>query len=280
MDSDAYPLPNTSDDLHGQVALVTGATSGLGRRFARVLAAAGAQVVAAGRRRERLDEVVAEIEAAGGGAVGVEIDMTDTESILAGVDAAEAAFGTITILVNNAGIPDAQRAHKMSIDLIDRVFDTNLRGPYVLSCEVARRLIERKLPGRQINISSISASNYDGHGAALYSVTKAGIARMSEVLAVEWSRQPHQRQLHRARGVPQRDDGRDDRTDGRLQRSHAAQAARPPGAARLDPAVPVLAGLRRRDRHDHQGRRRPEPALSSAAPTSPDRSPSNSPSGT
>jgi NAD(P)-dependent dehydrogenase (short-subunit alcohol dehydrogenase family) len=76
----------------------------------------------------------------------------------------------------------------MSIELIDRVFDTNLRGPYVLSCEIARRLIERKTPGRQINISSISASNYDGHGAALYSVTKAGIARMSEVLAVEWSR--------------------------------------------------------------------------------------------
>ncbi len=97
-------------------------------------------------------------------------------------------FGGLDILVNNAGVPDAQRAHKMPIELIDRVFDTNLRGPYVLSCEIARRLIERKLPGRQINISSISASHYDGHGAALYSVTKAGIARMSEVLAVEWSR--------------------------------------------------------------------------------------------
>ena len=188
MDADAYPLPNTSDDLTGQVALVTGATSGLGHRFARVLAAAGAQVIAAGRRRDRLDAVVAEIEAAGGSAVGVEIDMTDTDSILAGVDAAESAFGTITILVNNAGIPDAQRAHKMSIDLIDRVFDTNLRGPYVLSCEVARRLIEQRLPGRQVNISSVSAGHYDGHGAALYSITKAGIARMSEVLAVEWSR--------------------------------------------------------------------------------------------
>ncbi|WP_040495082.1 SDR family NAD(P)-dependent oxidoreductase [Ilumatobacter nonamiensis] len=186
--ADPYPLPNVSNDLEGQVALVTGATSGLGRRFARVLAAAGAQVIAAGRRRERLDEVVAEIESAGGAAVGVEIDMTDTASILAGVDAAEAAFGTVTILVNNAGIPDAQRAHKMSIDLIDRVIDTNLRGPYVLSCEVARRLIDAKLPGRQINISSMTGAHYDGHGAALYSITKAGIARMSEALAVEWSR--------------------------------------------------------------------------------------------
>lgn len=186
--ADGYPLPNVSHDLVGQVALVTGATSGLGRRFAQVLAAAGAKVVAAGRRRDRLDEVVAEIEAAGGSAVGVEIDMTDTDSILAGVDEAESAFGTITILVNNAGIPDAQRAHRMSIDLIDRVFDTNLRGPFVLSCEVARRLIDQQLPGRQVNISSIGATTYDGHGAALYSITKAGIARMSEVLAVEWSR--------------------------------------------------------------------------------------------
>ena len=140
------------------------------------------------RTRCKLDEMVEQIRADGGEAVGVAMDMTDTDSIIAGLDEAEAAFGTITILVNNAGIPDAQRAHKMSIDLIDRVFDTNLRGPYVLSCEVARRLIEQKTPGRQVNIASISATNYDGHGAALYSITKAGIARMSEVLAVEWSR--------------------------------------------------------------------------------------------
>lgn len=188
MQPNTYPLPNVSNDLAGQVALVTGATSGLGWRFAQVLAAAGASVVAAGRRQERLDELVAEITAAGGTAAGVVMDMTDTDSILAGAAEAAAAFGTITILVNNAGIPDAQRAHKMSIDLIDRVFDTNLRGPFVLSCEIARHLIAQKLPGRQINIASISATNYDGHGAALYSVTKAGIARMSEVLAVEWAR--------------------------------------------------------------------------------------------
>ncbi|MFK8024339.1 MAG: SDR family NAD(P)-dependent oxidoreductase [Ilumatobacter sp.] len=183
-----FPLPHTSHDLTGQVALVTGATSGLGHRFARVLAASGAKVVAAGRRRERLDALVAEIEAAGGAAAGVEIDMTDTESIVSGFEQATAAFGTITILVNNAGVPDAQRAHKMPMDLVDRVFDTNLRGPWVLSCAMARRLIDEKIPGRQVNISSIAATNYDGHGAALYSVTKAGISRMTEALAVEWSR--------------------------------------------------------------------------------------------
>jgi NAD(P)-dependent dehydrogenase (short-subunit alcohol dehydrogenase family) len=104
------------------------------------------------------------------------------------VQEAEDALGLVTILVNNAGIPDAQRAHKMDQTLIDAVFDTNLRGPYVLSCEVARRLIAAKSPGRMVNISSVGGFHYAGGGAALYSITKAGIARMSEVLAVEWAR--------------------------------------------------------------------------------------------
>lgn len=183
-----FPLPNFSIDLSGQVALVTGATSGLGRRFANVLAAAGAKVAVTGRRTERLAEVCSEIESAGGQAVGLRLDMTDTDSILGVVEQAEQALGTVTILVNNAGIPDAQRAHKMSIELIDNVFDTNLRGPFVLSCEVARRLIDAKLPGRIVNISSVGAFNYGGNGAALYSITKAGINRMTETLAVEWAR--------------------------------------------------------------------------------------------
>ncbi len=183
-----FQLPNFSTDLTGQVALVTGATSGLGRRFARVLAAAGAAVAVAGRRTERLDEVAREIEAAGGRAVGVRLDMTDTDSILGAVAQAEEALGTVTILVNNAGIPDAQRAHKMSVELIDNVFGTNLRGPFVLACEVARRLIAAELPGRMVNISSVGAFNYGGNGAALYSITKAGINRMTECLAVEWAR--------------------------------------------------------------------------------------------
>lgn len=183
-----FPLPNFSTDLSGQVALVTGATSGLGRRFARVLAAAGASVAVTGRRTERLAEVTGEIEAAGGRAVGLRLDMTDTDSILGVVEQAEQALGTVTILVNNAGIPDAQRAHKMSVELIDNVFDTNLRGPFVLSCEVARRLIAAKRPGRIVNISSVGAFNYGGNGAALYSITKAGVNRMTETLAVEWAR--------------------------------------------------------------------------------------------
>jgi NAD(P)-dependent dehydrogenase (short-subunit alcohol dehydrogenase family) len=183
-----FSLPNFSTDLEGQVALVTGATSGLGRRFARVLAAAGARVAVTGRRTERLEEVAAEIEASGARCVGIRLDMTDADSIMNAVEQAERALGTVSILVNNAGIPDAQRAHKMSIELIDAVLGTNLRGPYMLSCEVARRLIAAELPGRMVNISSVGAFNYGGNGAALYSITKAGVNRMTEALAVEWAR--------------------------------------------------------------------------------------------
>jgi NAD(P)-dependent dehydrogenase (short-subunit alcohol dehydrogenase family) len=183
-----FPLPNASTDLTGQAALVTGASSGLGRRFAEVLAAAGASVVVAGRRVDRLEELVAEIVARGGKAAAVTVDVSDVASLAEAVARAEAAFGTLTILVNTAGIPDAQRAHKMPLELIDAVFDTNLRGPYVLACEVARRLIEAERPGRIVNLSSMGSFDYGGNGAALYSITKAGINRMTEALAVEWAR--------------------------------------------------------------------------------------------
>ncbi len=186
--TDDFPLPYASTDLTGQVALVTGASSGLGWRFTRTLAAAGASVVGCGRRAERLDELVAQITADGGSAVGVPLDVTDADAIVAAVDAAEAAFGTVTILVNNAGMPDAQRAHKMPLELVDAVLDTNVRAPWLLSCEVARRLIAAELPGRIVNISSSGAFHYGGNGAALYSVSKAAVNRITEALAVEWSR--------------------------------------------------------------------------------------------
>ena len=186
--SDEFPLPYNNSDLKGQVALVTGATSGLGRRFAHVLAAAGADVAIAGRREERLAEVQKEIEALGVRCAPVPLDMTDQDAVLQAVESVQQQLGLVTILVNNAGIPDAQRAHKMSLELTNKVFDTNLVGPYILSCEVARRLIAAEQPGRMVNISSVGGFRYDGNGAALYSITKAGIARMTECLAVEWSR--------------------------------------------------------------------------------------------
>ncbi|HEY1710786.1 MAG TPA: SDR family NAD(P)-dependent oxidoreductase [Rhizomicrobium sp.] len=183
-----YALPNVSHDLKKQTALVTGASSGLGLRFAKVLAASGAQVALAARRVDRLEAVVGDIRKAGGTAQAFELDVADADQLKAVVPAIEAALGPVSILVNNAGIPDAQRATKMSMQLIDQVLDVNLRAPYVLSCEVARRLMELKLPGRIVNIASVAAYDYGGQGAALYSITKAGVVRLTEALAVEWAK--------------------------------------------------------------------------------------------
>jgi NAD(P)-dependent dehydrogenase (short-subunit alcohol dehydrogenase family) len=185
---ETFPTPNVSHDLTGEVALVTGASSGLGRRFAVTLGAAGATVVAAARRVDKLDTLAKEIEAAGGRCVPVPLDVTDPAQITAALDTAEAEVGLVTILVNNAGIPDAQRAHKMSLELVDAVLDTNVRGPWLLATEVAKRLIDAKRGGRIVNISSMGAFSYNGMGAALYSVTKAAVNRMTEALAVEWAR--------------------------------------------------------------------------------------------
>lgn len=184
----SYPLPNASIDLSGQVALVTGASSGLGRRFAQVLAKQGAKVVITGRRLDRLEALAAEIAADGGVAAPLQLDVTDTAQLLGLFERAEAALGPVDILVNNAGIPDAQRATKMSVELIDNVLGTNLRAPWILATEFARRRLEAKLPGRIINIASMAAYSYRGEGAALYSVSKAAVVRMTEALAVEWSK--------------------------------------------------------------------------------------------
>lgn len=186
--TDGFPLPNAATDLDGQVALVTGATAGLGRRFAAVLAAAGAAVVAAGRRSDRLEQVAAEITTCGGTCMPLVLDLRQPAGFAEALDRAGEAFGTVTILVNNAGINDAQRAHRMPLELIDAVVDTNVRGPFALSCEWARRLIAAKQAGRIINISSEAAFHYSGDGAALYAMTKAAVNRMTETLAVEWAK--------------------------------------------------------------------------------------------
>ncbi len=184
-----FPTPNFSIDLSGDIALVTGATSGLGWRFAEVLAACGAKVVICGRREQRLQELTKQICDAGGECEPVVMDMTDRDSIRAAVDAAEASFGTVNVLINNAGIPDAARAVKIPDELIDKVFDTNLVGPWILSTEIARRLIAKKQPGRMVNIASVAAYNTTADSAAaLYATTKSGVVRMTEALAVEWAR--------------------------------------------------------------------------------------------
>lgn len=180
--------PNFSIDLTGRTAIVTGASAGLGRRFASVLAACGAKVACTARRREKLDALVDEISKNGGTAAAFDLDVRDADQLKAIVPAVSDALGQPDILVNNAGIVDAALAVKMSTELIDDVLDTNMRSAYILSCEFARPLIEKKMPGRVVNISSIAATQYDGGGAALYSTSKGGLSRMTEALAVEWSR--------------------------------------------------------------------------------------------
>lgn len=180
--------PNFSIDLTGHVAVVTGASSGFGRRFASVLAACGASVACTARRRDRLDTLVEEIASHGGKAEAFTLDVCDPDQLEAIIPTIAEAMGQPDILINNAGIPDAERAVKQSRTLIDQVFDTNLRSAYVLSNEFARPLIKAKTPGNIVNIASIAAYNYAGNGAALYSTTKAGLVRMTEALAVEWAR--------------------------------------------------------------------------------------------
>lgn len=179
---------NFSLDLSGRTALVTGASSGLGARFAKILAKCGAKIACTARRKDKLDALVAQIRAEGGEAEAFALDVSDAAQLQAIVPTVADALGQPDILINNAGMVDAERATRMSLELIDDVFDTNLRSVFILSNEFARPLIDKKMPGRIVNISSIAATQYDGHGAALYSTTKAGVVRVTETLAVEWSK--------------------------------------------------------------------------------------------
>lgn len=174
--------------LDGQVALVTGASSGLGSRFARVIARAGAGVVVAARRTDRIATLADEITDAGGIAHPARLDVDRPESFAAVLDEVQDRLGRVSILVNNAGIPHGTRPHKITIDEADTVLSTNLRGPLLLCCEVASRMIADGTRGRIVNVSSMAAFHYTATPtAALYAVTKAASARMTEVLAVEWA---------------------------------------------------------------------------------------------
>ena len=151
-----FNTPNFSVDLSDQVALVTGASSGLGYRFSKVLAKCGAKVALAARRVEKLEALEKEIRDDGGECAVVPLDVQDRDSIRNAVDVVENQMGLINTLINNAGMVDAQWAIKQDDALIDGVVDTNLVGPYLLSNEVARRLIKAEQPGRMVNIASIA----------------------------------------------------------------------------------------------------------------------------
>jgi NAD(P)-dependent dehydrogenase (short-subunit alcohol dehydrogenase family) len=173
--------------LDGKTALVTGASSGLGDRFARLLAGAGAAVAVAARRLDRLGELVGAIEQSGGRAHAVAMDVTDVASIRAGVAAAEAALGPIDVLVNNSGVSVTARIGDIEESDYDSVMDTNLKGAFFVAQAVGRSMIAAKRPGRIINIASAAGLKPLGQ-ISVYSMSKAGVIHMTRSMALEWGR--------------------------------------------------------------------------------------------
>ncbi len=176
-----------SFDLTGRVALVTGASSGLGHRFARVLANNGATVIAGARRADRLEKLTEEIADTGGAAHGVALDVTDPGSVKAALDAAEEIAGTPTILVNNAGTADMTFALEMSDEDWRRVLDVNLDGVFRVARDGAKRMADAGLSGSIVNIASILGLRVSRRLVS-YCVSKAGVVQLTAALASEWGR--------------------------------------------------------------------------------------------
>ena len=184
-----------SIDLSGRVALVTGASSGLGAQFARTLARAGAGVVLASRRLEKLKELRARIEGEGGDAHVVELDVTDLDSIKAAVAHAETEMGSIDILVNNSGVSTTQRIQDVTLEDYDFIFDTNVKGAFFVAQEVGKRMLARSrgaapgsfTGGRIINIASMAGLKVLPQIGA-YCMSKAAVVQMTRALALEWGR--------------------------------------------------------------------------------------------
>jgi NAD(P)-dependent dehydrogenase (short-subunit alcohol dehydrogenase family) len=182
-------------DLSGRVALVTGASSGLGAQFALTLASAGAAVVLGGRRIERLKTLRAEIEGLGGDAHVVGVDVTDPDSIRSAVAHAETECGAIDILVNNSGVSTTQRLIDVTPDDYDFMMDTNTRGAFFVAQEVGKRMIARAkgaapgtfTGGRIVNIASVGGLKVLGQ-IGVYCMSKAAVVHMTRAMALEWGR--------------------------------------------------------------------------------------------
>ena len=173
--------------ISGRVALVTGASSGLGARFARVLAASGARLVLAARREERLQALAAELREDGAEAITVTLDVASYASIQAAAAAAEAQLGPIGILVNNAGISRQARLEDVTEHDYDDVMATNLKGAFFMAQAAARQMIAHRIPGRIVNIASIAGLRALGQ-LSTYSMSKAAVIQMTKSMAREWGR--------------------------------------------------------------------------------------------
>ena len=177
--------------LQGRVAVVTGAASGLGARFADTLADAGASVALLARREDRLLAGVAKIEAKGGRAIAVPLDVSDVASIGPALDRVEGALGPLSILVNNAGVGGEGMALEITPEVWDQTFDVNVRGVFFTAREAAKRMIASGVAeageARIVNIASILATTPQP-GLAAYCGSKAAVAMLTKTLAREWAR--------------------------------------------------------------------------------------------
>ncbi|MFD1625218.1 glucose 1-dehydrogenase [Azospirillum griseum] len=179
---------SVSVDLKGRTALVTGASSGLGRHFASLLARSGAAVAVAARRVESLNTVCAEIESAGGTALALPMDVTDPASVRAGVAAAAARFGGIDILVNNAGTAQTKAFLDLDSEDWDRIVDTNLKGCFLVGKEVGAIMrAQGERGGSIVNIASVAGLRVASQ-IAPYAVSKAGLVHLTKAMALELAR--------------------------------------------------------------------------------------------
>jgi NAD(P)-dependent dehydrogenase (short-subunit alcohol dehydrogenase family) len=184
-----------SMDLSGRVAFVTGASGGLGAQFAKTLARAGAGVVLASRRIEKLKELRAQIEGEGGDAHVIELDVTDPDSIKAAVAHAETEVGSIDILVNNSGVSTTQRLQDVGEEDYDFIFNTNVKGAFFVAQEVGKRMLARArgaapgtyTGGRIINIASMAGLKVMPQ-IGVYCMSKAAVVQMTKAMAVEWGK--------------------------------------------------------------------------------------------
>jgi NAD(P)-dependent dehydrogenase (short-subunit alcohol dehydrogenase family) len=182
-------------DLSGRVAMVTGASSGLGEQFARALSRAGAAVVLAARRVERLKALRAELEADGGDAHVVTLDVTDVHSIRAAVAHAETEMGTLDILVNNSGVSTTQKLVDVRPEDFDHVLAVNTRGAFFMAQEVGKRMIARSqgaapgtfIGGRIVNVASMAGLRPLSQ-IGVYAMSKAAVVHMTKAMALEWGR--------------------------------------------------------------------------------------------
>ncbi|KQZ02188.1 2-deoxy-D-gluconate 3-dehydrogenase [Pseudolabrys sp. Root1462] len=173
-------------NLARRVALVTGASSGLGRQFARALADNGAAVALVARRLDRLEAFKAELEKSGAKVAAIEADVTDRDAMIAAFDAAEKALGTVTILVNNAGIAHGGRAVELTPEDWRRMMSTNLDAVFYWAQEAARRMLAAGKQGSIVNIASVLGLMV-AKGGASYATAKAGVVQLTKALAVELS---------------------------------------------------------------------------------------------